>query len=121
MTASLASRASCRLAAACLFILAHCYSASAQSCDEQLALAKNWASSLQVRLSQAKVTVGSPVDISWQTSRTLPASFDTQVHLVFGVGQEARLGKTGFFALTPGAKAPSNIAFASNTTRAYFP
>ena len=40
---------------------------------------------------------------------------------MFGVGQEARLGKTGLFALTPGAKAPLNIAFASNTTRAYFP
>jgi hypothetical protein len=102
-------------------LLAQWCPALAQSCDEQLALAKSWASSLQVRLSQAKVTVGSPIDISWQTLQTLPASSDTQVHLVFGVGQEARLGKTDFFALTPGAKAPSNIAFASNTTRAYFP
>ena len=121
MTASPASRAFCRIAAACLAVLAQCCPALAQSCDKQLALAKSWASSLQVRLNQANVTVGSLVDISWQTLQTLPASSDTQVHLVFGVGQEARLGKTGFFALTPGAKAPSNIAFASNTTRAYFP
>jgi hypothetical protein len=102
-------------------VLAHWHPVMAQSCDEQLALAKSWASSLQVRLNQAKVTAGSPVDISWETLQTLPASSDTQVHLVFGVGQEARLGKTGLFALTLGAKAPSNIAFASNTTRAYFP
>jgi len=61
LTASPASCAFVDSLPPALSFFAQCCPALAQSFDEQLALARSWASSLQVRLSQAKVTVGSPL------------------------------------------------------------
>ncbi len=45
----------------------------------------------------------------------------SRAYLVFTVGQEVRLAKEGYFALTPGAKGPHDIRYGKADTRAYIP
>jgi hypothetical protein len=101
-------------------------SAASQRCDEKIAQANAWASSLQVAIDKSQANVGSTFSVSWVAKQFRQGQTGVEVpnappYLVFAIGRPVRLSKLGYFALTPGAKGPFDLKYRKAETRVVFP